>query len=250
MKTNLYLENNGLYYSFDPRAKLIFTILCSVLVFFTFNIFFYVSFAALIILFSITQVGFKASLNTLKLIIPIILIMFILSPFSLRDGEAIIKIKDFTILTKESLDFVIILSSRFIILSYLFTLLFQTTTNKNIILTFQSFGLPYSAALTLSLSFRFIPSIVDTINIIKDSHKLRSPNENKKKNQRSEYTKILTSAIVVSVKQISDTAASLELKGYGKKGVKSDFYALKKGFTPFIHILISFIIPIIIYMIF
>lgn len=257
MKTNLYIENDGLYYKFDPRAKLIITLLCSILLFLKFSLSFYYIFTFAIILFSVWQVGFKASFRTLKLIMPIVILMFVLSPISLRDGEAIIVIKDFVLLTRESLDSVLLISFRFIILSYLFTLFFQTTNNRDIILTFQSFGLPYSAALMLSMSFRFIPSVVDTVNIIKDSHKLRDPIENKKKKQKNEYVKVLTSAIVVSVKQISDTAASLELKGYGKKiekkcknHVKTDFYTLNRGFIPFLHILISFIIPIIIYFIF
>lgn len=249
MKSSSFFYGKSLYYSFDPRAKIILTVLMCVVVFFSMPLWFLAALTLLLLCFSLSQVGLKATLRSLKLILPMLLFMVLFLPFRERSGTAILSVHSFVLVTEEGLLGLCEIANRFIFISIFFSLLSQTTKAEDILLAFRSFHLPYSACLVLSLALRFIPSLGDTFREIRESQRLRLPNpdeEEKSKNKFKSLMPTLIAALVVALKSIPSTGAALEMRGYGRKGRRSSYHTLKPLNEVFTHFLISVIIPAII----
>ncbi len=249
MKSSSFIYGKSLYYSFDPRAKIILTILMCIVVFFPMPLWFLSSLTAALLLFSLSQVKIKATLRSLKLILPMLLFMVLFLPFRERGGEVILEVHSITLVTKEGLYGLCEIANRFVFISIFFSLLSQTTKTEDILLALSSFRLPYSACLVLSLALRFIPTLGETFKEIKESQRLRLPNPEEEERSRNKIKSLmptLIAALVVALKSIPSTGAALEMRGYGRKNRRSSYHSLKPLQRVFTHFAISVIIPAII----
>lgn len=249
MKTNSYIALSSPYYSFDPRAKIIFTLLCCILPFLPLSWMAQCALTLTSLLLSITQIGWKNTMKNIKVILPILLLMTILMPLQGRGGDVILRIKNVDILTTGAVFSWQRILNRFLLLSLMCSLLVETTKTSDILLSLRSFRLPYSVALVFSLSMRLIPTIADTFLEIRDSQRLRLPNpgeEEAKKKKISSLLPTLTSVLVVSIKSISSTAEALELRGYGNSNKRSSYRKLKNVKIVFHHFVLSVMVPAII----
>ncbi len=248
MRYDSYIAGSSLYHRFDVRAKLIFTVLMCVSVFFKMPLCIQYTLTVLAIVLSLSSVSLKTTLRTLRLTLPVIIFMLLFMPLQERSGEPLLVIKDFTVITHEGLYMVQVLLNRFVTISILCTLLIQTSSSRDILLALRFFRLPYQAALVLSLSLRFIPSFASTFSRIRDSQRLRLPNPDDDEKGGNGYIKLMptfTSALVVALKSISTTAAFLDLRGYGRNVKRSDFHVLPIGAKQFTHLALSVILPLI-----
>ena len=246
MQINTYVASSSLYHRFDVRAKIIFTILMCILLFFDMPLKMHYILTLLVTLLSLNSVKLKVTLHNIKLMLPVTIFMIIFMPLQERSGEPFLTINNITIVTKEAFNIVQILISRFYFISMLCTLLLESATSRDILLALKSFHLPPSACMVLSLALRFIPSFASTFSRIKDSQRLRLPNPEEEENEKRLFSKLLptfTSALVVALKSINTTAAALDLRGYGRDKKKSEFYSLGGGKKLFTHLAISIIIP-------
>ena len=245
MQINTYIAGSSLYHRFDVRAKIIFTILMCIVVFFDMPLYVHYALILLITLLSLTTVKLKVTLHNIKLMLPVTIFMVIFMPLQERGGSALLSYRGFTIITTEGLNIVQVLISRFYFISMICTLLLESSTSRDILLALKSFHLPDSFCMVLSLALRFIPSFASTFTRIKDSQRLRLPNPDEEGEKKS-FTKLIptfTSALVVALKSINTTAAALDLRGYGRSKNKTEFYTLEGGKKLFTHLAISIIIP-------
>ena len=247
MQSSSYIRGKGFYYKFDVRAKLILTILLSIASFFTMPLYLQYTLTLLALLLSFISVKVKATFHSLFLIMPMIIFMVLFMPFQQRGGESLITIKNFTLITKEGFLSFQFFTLRFVFISLLFSLLLQTTKERDILPAFRFFRLPYSASLVLSLAMRFIPEIGAVFNQIRESQRLRLPNPDdvaiKKKRLRS-LLPVLISTLVVVLKDIPYSAAALEMRGYGRGNKRSDFHSLKSGSSITIQLIFSILLPL------
>lgn len=247
MQSSSYIPGNGLYYRFDVRAKLIFTLLMCIASFIEMPLLCQYALAISVILLSLVNVKLKATLHSIRLIAPMLIFMVLFMPLQQRGGNPIITIKNFTLITAEGLLSFQYFALRFIFISVLFSLLLETTSERDILPALRYFHLPYSASLVLSLALRFIPEIGAAFNQIRESQRLRLPNpddENAKKKKLKSLIPTLTSTLVVVLKNIPYSAAALEMRGYGRSNRRSDYHSLKPGKEVLIHFAIAIIIPI------
>ena len=246
MQINTYIAGSSLYHRFDVRAKIIFTILMCILVFFDMPLAIHYTLTLLITLLSLASVKLKVTLHNIKLMLPVTIFMVIFMPLQERSGDPLLTLNNITIITKEGFYIVQVLISRFYFISMLCTLLLESSTSRDILLALKSFHLPSSACMVLSLALRFIPSFASTFSRIKDSQRLRLPNPDIEEGEKKSFTKLIptfTSALVVALKSINTTAAALDLRGYGRERKKTEFYTLEGGVKLFTHLAISIIIP-------
>ena len=247
MQSNSYIAGSGLYYSFDPRAKIIFTVLISVTMFLPVpHIYVYAMTAALFLL-SLLSVKAKATMRSLSLIAPMLLFMAILMPFQHRGGDVIFSIHSFPLLTSDGLSSFLIFASRFVFISLCCSLFMQTTKSRDILPSLRFFHLPISASLTLSMAMRFIPDIGSTYREIRDSQRLRLPNPdqgNARKRRFRSMLPTLISTLVVEFKDIPFTASALEMRGYGRKNPRTSFYALPSAHSKAFHFALALLLPV------
>ena len=246
MQINTYIASSSFYHRFDVRAKIIFTLLMCISVFFEMPLSMHYLLIVLITLLSLISVKLKVTLHNIKLLLPVTIFMVLFMPLQERSGSVLLSYHGFTIITYEGLHIVQVLISRFYFISLICTLLLETSTSRDILLALKSFKLPNSACMVLSLALRFIPSFASTFSRIKDSQRLRLPNPESADSEKKSFTKLIptfTSALVVALKSINTTAAALDLRGYGRKRKKSEFHSLPGGIKLFTHLAISIIIP-------
>ncbi|MGN1163637.1 MAG: energy-coupling factor transporter transmembrane component T family protein [Candidatus Ornithospirochaeta sp.] len=247
MKTSTYVALSTPYYSFDPRAKIIFTLLVCFSSFLPLSWMAQTTLTLFSLILSLRMLGVKYTWHNVRLVLPILVMMTVLLPFQGRGGEVLLKIKGLDVVTSGSVFQWQRIFNRFLLLSLMCSLLMETTKTSDLLLSFQFFRLPYSVALVLSLSMRLIPTIADTFTVIRDSQRLRLPNpgeeEAKKGKKVSSLLSTLTSVLVVSLKSISSTSEALELRGYGRKNKRSCYKKLKSVKEVFPHFILSVMVP-------
>ena len=249
MKNSSYIALSSPYYAFDPRAKIIFTLLMCILPFLPLSWMAQCTLTLIALLISFTQIGGKNTMKNIKVILPIIILMTLLMPLQGRGGEALWSIKGRVIISVGSVISWQRILNRFLLLSLMCSLLIETTKSSSILLALRCFRLPYSVALVLSLSLRLIPTISDTFLEIRDSQRLRLPNPGEEEAKKKKITSLLptlTSVLVVSIKSIASTSEALELRGYGRNNKRTLYRSLKSVKKVFPHFVISVIVPAII----
>ena len=250
MKTSTYVALSTPYYSFDPRAKIIFTLLICFLSFLPISWMEQTALSLFALILSLRMLGVKNTLANIRLVLPILIMMTLLLPFQGRGGEVLVTIREIDVVTVGSLIAWQRIFNRFLLLSLMCSLLMETTKTSDLLLSFRFFRLPYNVALVLSLSMRLIPTIADTFSAIRDSQRLRLPNpgeeERKKGRVISSLLSTLTSVLVVSLKSISSTSCALELRGYGRNNPRSSYRKLKCVRKVFTHFILSVTVPAII----
>ena len=248
MRYDSFIAGNSPYHRFDVRAKIIFTVLMCVSVFFAMPLYLQYTLTVLALILSLSSVGVKTTLKTLSLTLPVVIFMTLFMPLQERSGLPLVSIREFTLITHEGLMTVQVLLNRFITISVLCTLLIQTASSRDILLALRFFRLPYNASLVLSLALRFIPSFASTFSRIRDSQRLRLPNPDENEKGKGGYISLMptfTSALVVALKSIGTTAAFLDLRGYGRNVKRSNFHRLPMGLKQFTHLAVSVILPLI-----
>lgn len=247
MRSSSYIPGGGIYYRFDVRAKLIFTVLMCIASFFTMPLYLQYALTLGLLVFSLATVRLKATIHSLRLIASMLLFMVIFMPLQSRSGTPLIVIRNFTLITREGFESFQFFALRFIFISVLFSLLLETTAERDILPALRYFHLPYSASLVLSLALRFIPEIGSVFNQIRESQRLRLPNpddEGVKRKRISSLLPTLTSTLVVVLKNIPYSAAALEMRGYGRTNRRTDFHSLKPGRKVLLHFVFAVSAPI------
>ena len=246
MTTNTFIAGKGILYRFDPRAKLLLLILLCIMVFLPISHLGLWSLVLLAFLATWLSVDFRQALQPLKTILPLLLIMVLFLPLTDRDGEVLVRIGRFVLVTREALVQLNRLSTRFIGITYLCSLFFWTTPMADITLALRWYGLSYKAALVLTLSFRFIPFIAEAFSMIQDSHALRETNLGEQDRHRhpiADMVPTVTGALVFALKSIPYLAMSLEHRGFGRSNRRTSYRSLAVRNGLFTHFLFSVIIP-------
>ncbi|MEA1911455.1 MAG: CbiQ family ECF transporter T component, partial [Spirochaetota bacterium] len=103
MITSTFIQGNSFLHKTDPRLKTI-ILLCTVILFFLpLSITAMFIFFTGLVLVGMYSLGFLKALQPVKMILPIIIFVIILTPPFFRGGETILIIKNIIILTSEGL---------------------------------------------------------------------------------------------------------------------------------------------------
>lgn len=239
MSINNYIYGESFYYKFDIRAKLLFTILMSIALFTSNSTVISLSAMLAIVLLSVISVKGKETIRGFRRLLPIILFLCLFSPLYERDGNPLLIINSFVLITKEGLAHAILASSKFIAISYLFFLLMETERSENIVKGLRFYRLSYNAALTISLVLRYIPYLGSLFEEIRDSMSLRL-NEGKR---GYPIMPTITALTIAAVKMTPELASALEERGFGRAGRK-DYRKLKVSKILFTQLFIGAILPL------
>lgn len=248
MRSNSYVPGNGLYHAFDPRAKLVLTVLLIAAVFFVQGLIPLWLYTAVVFIVSVFEVGAGRSVRNLALIAPMLLVMLLFTPLNQRGGDPVFSLAGFTVVTWQSLWNFMMIGGRFVFISLVCSLLMQTTRPDGIMLAFRWFRLPESARLVLTLAMRFIPDISATIVQIRESQKLRLPNPDETNERKRPFRSLfptLVAAIVSSIRSIPMSAGSIDLRGYGRPNRRGQYKRLDiSGFMLALHFAVALALPV------
>lgn len=218
-------------YKSDPRLKLIIMLIYTAAFFCPISAFRYGLLLVPVVAAGFITCGFKPFLSVFKLILPLLVLTALVTPFFSGIHETVR----------------IIL--RFIGITALFFLYFKTTDSDQFIQTLRFFGMPYRIALIISISISYIPLLLDTYHDADSAHKLRYT-ENCPSVSRWNFIArfrailpVLASVLIQAVKNIPTLAMALEIRGVGK--AKPTVFRPIQCETPLYKQFLLYFIPII-----
>jgi energy-coupling factor transporter transmembrane protein EcfT len=235
---------------YDPRTKIILLLACLIIFFLPLPVEYLSVYLAALVTLSVSFLGLSNTWRPLRLILPILGLVLVLTPPFHRHGPALITIRNLPILTVPGLLLALRLIVRFSGITLSFYLFVGTTDPDSLILAFRWFRIPFILTMVLSIALEYIPAILLIYNQVRDAHKLRLAGEQDRpagvdrrdpiRTSRGARTKrmrrgiaelipVLTSVIIQSVRRIPTLAMALECRGVGLKSSRTSFQMLKRG---------------------
>ena len=219
-----YIPGDSFVHKLDPRSKLIFVFIFIAIVFLANNAVTYgllLGFTLLTVLISKIRLYFL--LNGLKPILFLLVFTFLLHIFFTREGDLLWKWQ-FIEVYEEGLRQGIFISLRFLVLVLMTSILTLTTSPISItdgmevlLNPFKRFKLPvHELALMMSISLRFIPTLMDETDKIMKAQMARGSDitSGSIKERIKAVVPLLIPLFVSAFKRAEDLAVAMEVKGY------------------------------------
>lgn len=219
-----YIPGDSFIHKLDPRSKLIFVFLFIAIVFLANNAVTY----ALLVVFTLLTVWFSRIrlyflINGLKPIMFLLVFTFFLHIFFTKEGDLLWKWQ-FIEVYEEGLRQGIFISVRFLILVFITSILTLTTSPISItdgmevlLNPFKRFKLPvHELALMMSISLRFIPTLMDETDKILKAQMARGSDisSGSMKERIKAVVPLLIPLFVSAFKRAEDLAVAMEVRGY------------------------------------
>lgn len=231
---------------FDPRTKLIIILCISTLGLLIKNI------MELAILLLVTiliaksfQVDLKRSMKKVKgLLYAIITLAIIQSIFS-SEGQAILAIKDFTILSTNGLEKGLQFILRMMIIIFSATII-STSNSRELIQGFVQWGLPYDIAFMVAIGTRFLPILTEEIKDSLTAIQLRGIEINQIpiRKRISMYSYIFTPILVGTILKAEKLSIAIEMRAFRAYDDRTSYLTLKMLRGDYVVIFASLIITI------
>ncbi|MGK0554924.1 energy-coupling factor transporter transmembrane component T family protein [Macrococcus capreoli] len=219
-----YVPINSFVHSLDPRAKLLFVFVMTILVFFMDNWYGYLfGFLLVLIITKLSNLRFMFVFNGIKPIFFLIIFTFLMHVFLTKGGRTLF---DWGIINIQMGGVLmgIMISFRFIIIIFLSTVMTLTTSPialtdaiEYILKPFKKIKLPvHELALMMSIALRFIPTLMDeTQKVMKAQISRGSDISSGSAVQRIKAIGPLLIPLFVSAfKRADDLAIAMEVRGY------------------------------------
>lgn len=243
MIAETFIHGKGPLYSSDPRPKFILLVLTVVLFLIESNPAVEGGLLLIMLSFIWLSLGAGRVLTPIKSILPILILTALLTPPFNTEGKIIFQIGERTLLTNTGLTATVGLILRFTGITSAFYLFFSTTETSSFILALRAFGLPYRAALTVTISLRYIPDMFTTYNRITDAHKLRiagiGENNRSFRSRIKRLFPVLISVLIHAVKSIPALAMALDSKGLGRQNPRTSCRRLCSWFDISFQLIIT-----------
>lgn len=219
-----YVPADSILHRMDPRSKLLLVFLFVCVVFLANNALTYAILGVYtLLLIALSKIPLRFLLNGLKPILIIIIFTFVLHIFFTKEGEVLLDWGWLTIY-EGGLKQGIFISLRFTFLILVTTLLTLTTTPialtdglEQLLGPFKKIKLPvHEMALMMSISLRFIPTLMEETSKIMKAQAARGVDFNSGpiKERLSAIVPLLVPLFVSSFKRAEDLAVAMEARGY------------------------------------
>ncbi|WP_438313523.1 energy-coupling factor transporter transmembrane component T family protein [Sporosarcina sp. FA9] len=219
-----FIPGTSFIHKLDPRAKLSFVFLFIIAVFIANNVWTY----GLLLVFTlfvifVSRIRFYFLINGLKPIIFLIVFTFLMHIFFTKEGALLVDWK-FIKIYEEGLRQAIFISTRFLVLVLMTSILTLTTTPisitdglEELLNPFKRFKLPvHELALMMSISLRFIPTLMDETDKILKAQLARGSDisTGSIKQRIGAVIPLLVPLFVSAFKRAEDLAVAMEVRGY------------------------------------
>lgn len=219
-----YIPGDSFIHKLDPRSKLTFVFLFIAVVFLANNALTYallLAFTFVTVLFSRIRLYFLV--NGLKPILFLLVFTFLLHIFFTKEGDLLFKWQ-FIEVYEEGLKLGIFIAIRFLVLVFITSILTLTTSPISItdglevlLNPFKRFKLPvHELALMMSISLRFIPTLMDETDKIMKAQMARGSDitTGSIKERIKAVVPLLIPLFVSAFKRAEDLAVAMEVRGY------------------------------------
>jgi len=219
-----FIPVDSLLHRLDPRSKLMLIFLFICIVFLANNVWTYLILIAYVgLLVTLSNVPMKYIYLGLRPIFLLIIFTFLLHIFFTKDGSVIYELGWFKVY-EEGLRMAILISIRFILLIIMTSLLTLTTTPIELTDAMESLFGPlkkikfpvHELALMMSISLRFIPTLMDETEKIMKAQMARGVefSSGSIKSRIKAIVPLLIPLFINSFKRAEELATAMEARGY------------------------------------
>ncbi|MBM7650545.1 energy-coupling factor transport system permease protein [Bacillus ectoiniformans] len=219
-----YLPLESIIHRMDPRAKLVFIFSFVAIVFLANNIWTYGLLAVFtLVVVSLAKINIRFLFAGLRPVLWLILFTFILHLFFTKEGELLFSF-GFIDIYKEGLIQGAFISLRFLLLIFMTSLLTLTTSPisitdglESLLGPFKKWKLPvHELALMMSISLRFIPTLMDETEKIMKAQMARGADFSSGpiKERVKAIVPLLIPLFVSAFKRADELAVAMEARGY------------------------------------
>ncbi len=219
-----YIPGDSLVHRLDSRSKLLFVFAFIIIVFLANNAITYgllIAFTLVVILMSRIRLYFL--INGLKPVIILMVFTFLLHVLFTREGDIIFEL-GFLKVYEEGLKQGIFISIRFLVLVFMTSILTLTTSPisitdgiETLLNPLKKVKLPvHELALMMSISLRFIPTLMDETDKIMKAQMARGSDlsAGPLKDRLKAIVPLLVPLFVSAFKRAEDLATAMEVRGY------------------------------------
>ncbi|WP_314085266.1 energy-coupling factor transporter transmembrane component T [uncultured Gemella sp.] len=251
-----YIPLNTIIHNLDPRAKIFFVIWYLVDIFIAYNV---IEFFILFLVLMVTVVLSKTSpvflVSSVKAISILILFTSLIHLVFNKKGNILYEVLGWKIYSGALLGIVLI-TVRFVLVVAIMVVFMATTSPTEITSAIEkSLGLlqkvrvPISTfALVLSISLRFIPTILEETNRIINAQVSRGSdfNEGNLIQKIKKFIPILIPLFIATLKRADELATAMEVRGYSTTGVRTKYKVLKYSKLDYLSYILIIVITILI----
>ena len=251
-----YIPLNTIIHNLDPRTKIFFVIWYLVDVFIAYNVIefsiLFLVLVAIVILSKTTPAFLMSSVKAVSILI--VFTSFIHLVFN-KKGEVLLEVLGWKIYSGAFLGIVLI-TVRFILVVAIMVVFMATTSPTEITSAIEKslgflekIGIPISTfALVLSISLRFIPTILEETNRIINAQVSRGSdfNEGNLIQKIKKFIPILIPLFIATLKRADELATAMEVRGYSTTGVRTKYKVLKYSKLDYLSYILIIVITILI----
>jgi energy-coupling factor transport system permease protein len=230
----------SLFHRLDPRVKLVNLLTVAVLFFLPLQPLHLGAYLATLAVLVAMTLGLRELWRPVRTILPILVLVFLLTPPFHREGEPLLSVGGLPLFTSAGLREAVRLATRFTGVTVAFFTYLRSTDPEEVVLSLRWFGLPFGAALVISIALQYIPNFKVLYDQVQDAHRLRRPGSSEvmagaARARRGVFRRlagsipVLTSVLILSVRRIPVLAMALETRGVGRSNRRSTYRALPSG---------------------
>lgn len=218
MTADFYLPGSSFLHRSDPRARLLALLGFTACFLVPAEPLAMAALAAACLVVVAVALGIRQFGVLLRALAPALLLIAILTPPFTRGGSTLVAIAGVPLATTAGLRAAAVYLSRLSGIAAVFYALLRTLRLEELVLALRWFGMPFSAALAITATFRYIPFLAGTWREVRDAHRLRGA--------RTGPGPVLTAVMVKAIKTIPALAMALESRGLGRPGRRTSLVAL------------------------
>lgn len=243
-----FIPGQSFIHRLDPRSKLLFVLLFVFAVFLANNVITYALLLAFTLLvITVSRIRLYFLLNGLKPILILVIFTFFMHLFFTREGVLLVDL-GFLKIYEEGLRQGIFISLRFLVLVLITSILTLTTSPisitdgmEDLLGPFKRFKLPvHELALMMSISLRFIPTLMDETDKILKAQLARGSDisSGTLKERVRAVIPLLVPLFVSAFKRAEDLAVAMEVRGYKGGEGRTRYRQLKWDFRDTIAMIV------------
>lgn len=253
-----YIPGDSFVHKLDPRSKLLFVFAFIVVVFLANNVITYAVLLALtLFVVVLSKIRLYFLINGLKPVIFLMVFTLVLHLLMTKGGAVLLDL-GFVKIYEDGLRQGVFISLRFLILVFMTSILTLTTSPisitdglETLLNPFKKFKLPvHELALMMSISLRFIPTLMDETDKIMKAQMARGSDlsAGSIKDRLKAVVPLLVPLFVSAFKRAEDLATAMEVRGYRGGEGRTKYRQLKWTAKDTISLALLVIVAVILFM--
>lgn len=253
-----YIPGDSFVHKLDPRSKLLFVFAFIVVVFLANNVVTYAILLALtLFVIVLSKIRLYFLINGLKPVIFLMVFTLVLHLLMTKEGAVLLNL-GFMKIYEEGLRQGVFISLRFLVLVFMTSILTLTTSPisitdglETLLNPFKRFKLPvHELALMMSISLRFIPTLMDETDKIMKAQMARGSDLSAGpiKDRLKAVVPLLVPLFVSAFKRAEDLATAMEVRGYRGGEGRTKYRQLKWTAKDTISLVLLVIVAVVLFM--